>query len=339
MGAYLTNLLGTSRGAFQFQFDWIALRFGLDENELVVSNFVWKNPPRFIRPGDKDSKDYFVRVRKLLVRFSMDTVYRAIVNGDCAIKIYYAEIDHLMVNIEKGLHGEGLNLWAALGADNVEQEKSVETSVLHNVVVAMSATATASNEVFNTVLQYNPASVIYRQFISLTGGSSKQGSAAGDGKADSTSMASDGKGRRGHADADDDDGHNEHDRKNHNDDEDDNDDDDDDGHDDENLTEHHDETEQDGSAVSSSSSAGTMMPGAEEAAASASGNTHWGVPYKLDVDVFLVRDLQVFAQDFLNAEHTEGSANRAIKVALMDMRRKELTDRSRKKGETRRGKY
>lgn len=144
VGLLLNRLLGTEAGAFQFEIGWIALRLGLDQNEIIITNFVWKNPPRFkVSP-------FLFKVDQLLLRFSMDTLYKAITKGS-SITVHYLEINRVDFYMEKGNKGEGLNMWAAFGAESVEQEKSVESFIQKCIANARDAMKKAQDKAGNVL--------------------------------------------------------------------------------------------------------------------------------------------------------------------------------------------
>ena len=47
LGSYLRSFLMTKKGGFDLSFEWITVRLGLDKNEILISNFVWNNPPKY----------------------------------------------------------------------------------------------------------------------------------------------------------------------------------------------------------------------------------------------------------------------------------------------------
>jgi hypothetical protein len=124
--------MSTPTGAFNMNFDWISLRLGLDESEIVLKNFIWKNPAIFKK------SPYFVKVQRLGIRFQLESVFRAIKNNT-SIDVSEVEIDGVSVYIERRTK-EGLNLWACLGSgdeDKTTTETSIEASVVQNVSSAM----------------------------------------------------------------------------------------------------------------------------------------------------------------------------------------------------------
>ena len=124
VGLYVRNLLGWTQnnGKFDINIDWIALRIGWDKNQILFSGIVWKNPPRF------KSTPCFISIKELTVTISSQYVYRALFRQNSAeesiIVIDEVVIDNAHIYIEKTSRKEdGLNLWAAFGAENVEDEK------------------------------------------------------------------------------------------------------------------------------------------------------------------------------------------------------------------------
>lgn len=381
---YLSNLLGTPKGAFQFEIGWIALRLGLDESEIVLSDFMWRNPPRFDEGEKEADKKQFLTVKRLMIRFHLMTVYEAIMESK-PIKIYLIEIDKLEMQMKKKrcvvseeellLHPERskkdeLNLWAALGADKVEDEKKVEGSVMASLSAAVGAGAKVGGDLLDAVVKYNPASVLYRfatahaednsdshdqaqhpsspsgkKFASLGAGAGVEGGDGGDeettrarlvGRSASSADAPPSTNRVIKRSA----SFNEHKRNaappsspmtasakrrgvqgvppGREAEKDDGDGDGDTGRD---------------SMVGGERGHRESLSGDADVAAEAGGpRAHWGVPYLFDVDECRIRDLSLFAQDFLNKEHsTEAKSDwRAIKMASVIMERKELMEKAKK---------
>ena len=147
---YVRNLLGYTRenGKFDINIDWISLRLGWDKNQVVVSGIVWKNVPRF------KSTPCFIRINEIALTVSTSFLYRTIMAKgkiEDSVVIDEVVIDTVHVYIEKTNRKEdGLNIWAALGAENPEEEKKVSGGILailnsagNMTVGALSSTASA----------------------------------------------------------------------------------------------------------------------------------------------------------------------------------------------------
>jgi hypothetical protein len=147
---YVRNLLGWTQenGKFDINIDWIALRIGWDKNQILLSGIVWKNPPRF------KSTPCFISIKELSLTISSQYVYRALCkqkSAEDSIVIDEVVIDCAHIYIEKTNRKEdGLNLWAAFGAESVEDEKkcsgglmSFLSSAGNMTVGAFSSTAAA----------------------------------------------------------------------------------------------------------------------------------------------------------------------------------------------------
>lgn len=143
LSEWLYNLIGTPKGAFKMTFGAITLRLGLiynDNNEIVVSNFVWHNTPRF------KQTPYFGKIATLRLKFCLTSLLDAI-RYRTPIKVTEFVIDGLTLHIERGKRQvDGLNLWAVLGADSVEDSLQVKEGALEKLAKAASgATSGAKN--------------------------------------------------------------------------------------------------------------------------------------------------------------------------------------------------
>lgn len=150
---YLKYLMNTPSGAFNLNFDWISLRLGLDESEIVLKNFIWKNPDIFSK------SPYFVKVQRMGIRFQPETVISAIRNIT-PIEVSEVEIDGVSVYIERRPK-EGLNLWACLGAgDEVDStaDNSIESSVVQSVSSAMKLAQASDDDEIDPDVAPTPSS-------------------------------------------------------------------------------------------------------------------------------------------------------------------------------------
>ena len=341
LGTYLTNLLGTPNGAFQFQFKWIAIRPGYDHNEIVIHQFIWKNPPRF------KETDYFVMVKQLVIRFDIVSVINAIRYGQ-DIVLHYVEIDSIDVFIEKGKGSEGLNLWAALGADCEDDESSVKSSVMNSMASAVAATASATSDALDLVVKYNPAAALYRTIKSTSSKLNRKTSKKSSSKKAVNGTSGEGSGNE------ESDHHHRHGRESmsgvdqdgigSSDDDDDEDDPEVDSDDD--SASHHVPSTIGATTTTNGEKSATTTSTSTPTAAAGDDTTnppseHWGVPYKLKAELFTLRSLHVFAEDFLSAKHTNAakSLSHALKVELMNMTEKELTEKPKKGSKQRQGLY
>jgi hypothetical protein len=95
LGWYLRNKLDPTRsGKFNFHFDWIALRLGLDHNMLVISGVEWRNPPMF------KHTPYLLRISEISVVVDAMSVYRAIKNNE-AIRVKEIRFNKVVLHMEK----------------------------------------------------------------------------------------------------------------------------------------------------------------------------------------------------------------------------------------------
>eukprot|EP00597_Dinobryon_sp_UTEXLB2267_P001207 CAMPEP_0170073806 /NCGR_PEP_ID=MMETSP0019_2-20121128/11181_1 /TAXON_ID=98059 /ORGANISM="Dinobryon sp., Strain UTEXLB2267" /LENGTH=490 /DNA_ID=CAMNT_0010283619 /DNA_START=660 /DNA_END=2132 /DNA_ORIENTATION=+ len=148
VGWYIRVMLGNTaeNGKFDIHIGWIGLRLGLDKNQIVISGIVWKNAPRF------KSTPCFIYIKEVTLTISTKFIYRVL----CALKLRGAvqidelTVDHLHVYIEKTDRKEdGINLWAALGAENAEQEKKVSGGIMDLLASAGDMTAGALSSTAN----------------------------------------------------------------------------------------------------------------------------------------------------------------------------------------------
>lgn len=113
----LNNLLLKPSGAFNFSIEAVSIRLGLEECEILVRNFIWKNPPQYSRTP------YFLKVGELVLQVTSHSVIDA-VRKYKAIKVDYLELKNMQCNMEKGVDASAskLNLWSAIGADTPAAE-------------------------------------------------------------------------------------------------------------------------------------------------------------------------------------------------------------------------
>jgi hypothetical protein len=95
LGWYLRSKLDPTRsGKFNFHFDWIALRLGLDQNMLVLSGVEWRNPPGF------KHTPYLLRISEISFVVDAMSVYRAIKNNE-AIRVKEIRFNKVVLHMEK----------------------------------------------------------------------------------------------------------------------------------------------------------------------------------------------------------------------------------------------
>jgi hypothetical protein len=184
---YLQTSLDPDRiGQYQFNFKWISLRFGLDQNMLVISGLEWRNPPEFT------DTPYLLRIDEISFIIDPWSVYGAVMH-DKSIRIKEIKLDKATIHIEKltqasidkaaaaaktrgavvpltepaasadapaeldtasrddrpeqrkaklrePLKPGMLNLWAAMGATNPQQEASVLSRISGSISSTMEGT-------------------------------------------------------------------------------------------------------------------------------------------------------------------------------------------------------
>jgi hypothetical protein len=81
-------------GQYQLSFKWISLRFGLDQNMLVLSGFEWRNPPEFTK------SPYFIHIDEVSLTFEPWSVYGAVMH-DTAIKVKEIRLYKARIHLER----------------------------------------------------------------------------------------------------------------------------------------------------------------------------------------------------------------------------------------------
>jgi len=135
---WLQGLLSTPKGAFKMSFESIVLRLGLvffDNNEILVNNFVWHNPPKF------KETPYFARIAVLRLRFDLWSVWDAISShSEKPIILEDFIIEGLTVHMEQGKReADGLNLWACLGSENAEESVELSQGITQKLASVMTS--------------------------------------------------------------------------------------------------------------------------------------------------------------------------------------------------------
>lgn len=157
---YLKKILGGENGGkFDLNFSWIALRLGLDQNQILISQLIWKNPSNFL------STPYFFKIEDISITFDFLSVFRSILMGNkkVSIKIEEIKIGDIKVYIEKTQNKEdGMNIWACFGAKNQEEEKKVKSSITKKMASVVEFTSQATIGVGKKFVKYNPGSLIYK---------------------------------------------------------------------------------------------------------------------------------------------------------------------------------
>jgi len=356
VGVWLRSILSTPKGGFLMYFDWISLRIGYDHNEIVVHGFEWRNPPKY----QVERSRYFLYASKVSLHFDLQSLIDSVLKrkdhlgNPCSLRVWALEIDGLVARIERGKRKkDGLNLWAALGADNEAKANEVEKGVKaglskaakdvgeglavagHKVgeglAVAGGAVVGGVKTVGKGFLKYNPVSVIARALSDKD--KLKGGQEGADGSTASEAPVVVGMSESNHDDED-------------------------------NFHEvdpvalelrGEEETWHDGGGAGSDSSKvvdkgegmsigtvaieqdqsksqkrSSLFSGkrfSEAAPVPPPKTVAWGVPFKIECDRFTGRNLEFHVQDFLNASHVE---DKPIIIPLMDMDRRELTTRGRR---------
>lgn len=331
---YLWNLniqrnVRRSDGSYNISVEWVSFRIGLDRNEILFHGTTFHNPPSF------KHTPYFIRIED--TRFVVD-IYSMIDvlifgNKSRSIHIILLEMDGINVYVERGeKKSDGINVWAALGAQNDSQEKDVQDYVLH-------AMAAASNIA-------NPLTSLLKKFGRSRNRSASSSNNLSAMSTDSNHAATNTSNILGHKDdlltvqsnavnqiqsigqffnnlqshPQNNDNSQDHTAKlstSNSLDEDDN-----AAYvgtwqdvesDDENVPD---------PAIDPMASEGSPRRNTSHVVAS---NKGWGMPHIFEVDRWTVHDFKLHAQDFLNAQHSETKAATYIQIKAINMERRELT--------------
>ena len=113
LGVGLAKWLSKLTG-FRWSLDWLSLTLGLQNIDLVLSGFVWANPPEF----EKLASPYFLEVRRVTLRLETNSLYRALAD-DGELHVRCLEVEGVTVHVERDKN-RGLNLWGCLGFDEAE---------------------------------------------------------------------------------------------------------------------------------------------------------------------------------------------------------------------------
>ena len=85
-------------GKFAFHFQWISLRLGLDENNIVIYGFTWRNPTE-----DFKSSPYVLYTEQVCIRFDSWSLIQSM-RCNTSIKIKEIRIENVNICIEKCSH-------------------------------------------------------------------------------------------------------------------------------------------------------------------------------------------------------------------------------------------
>jgi len=153
IGHWLTSLLGEEYGPFHFQIDWVSLRLGLDHNELFISNLRWKNPSIFTKTP------FFLNIKEVSLVFTLKSLIDAI-RFNKALTIKSFVINELTVFIEKITPAEAifserneLNIWACLGAGpGHEESNSMRSSVTDMMIQTVKQTTSFTSSAISKLV-------------------------------------------------------------------------------------------------------------------------------------------------------------------------------------------
>lgn len=107
-------------GKFDAHCEWIAVRGTFPYIEVVIRNFLWRNPPQFKKTP------YLIYCHHFRIHFNVLDWYKTIMYGrTCkygSVEINSLEIFH--EKVDRGTEEESLNLWVALGAEDSDSESA-----------------------------------------------------------------------------------------------------------------------------------------------------------------------------------------------------------------------
>lgn len=191
LGLFLRSKLDPNRsGKFGFHVDWIGLRLGLDQNMVVVHGFEWRNPVVF------KNTPYLLRIDEISIIVDALSLYRAFMQNK-AIRVKEIRFNKVTLYLEKlsgtttatvvdddkavttveesgkeagrearrpqTLKAGVLNLWAAMGATDAQQEVSMLSSVSGQMDSAADGErGSVVGAVGAAVAKYNPASLLLK---------------------------------------------------------------------------------------------------------------------------------------------------------------------------------
>eukprot|EP01038_Epipyxis_sp_PR26KG_P015046 gene15046-20245_t len=144
---------------FNISIGWISLRLGLDHNEIVIADILWKNTTRF------DKSPYFIRIKEISIVIDIWSIYPALFsknNNDELIEksviIEEIKIDYVDIHVEKSTDSDhSLSVWSALGAETPEQEKSILTTINNGLASVLETTQGVGNALIGTTQQVGSA--------------------------------------------------------------------------------------------------------------------------------------------------------------------------------------
>lgn len=234
-----TYLRAPETNAFSITCRWASLRLGLDLNEIILYDLTWENTPGYSKTP------YFIHLEYAIIKFKLASIVYSIWHGD-DWHILALELDELSVYMEKDLKGE-LNLWAAIGAvSDSSSGKTVKSSAISSVIKAIESTQEAAGGLADTLMKYNPVTLLITTLKSMASDESKK---------EKKQMTGD------------------------------------------------------------TPEAVVYPPG-------------WGIPIKFSLQRLTVRKLKLYAQDYLNASHSDLFSDQAILIKILEMKYKVLRDSS-----------
>lgn len=107
-------------GIFDVHCEWIAIRGMFPYFEVVIRNFIWRNPPQFKKTP------YLLYCQHFRIQFNILDWYKTIRYGrKCkygSVEVNTLDIFH--EKVDRGTEEESLNLWVALGAEDSDSESA-----------------------------------------------------------------------------------------------------------------------------------------------------------------------------------------------------------------------
>ena len=94
--SYLRKSIVNKNGRYDIHFGWISYRGIFDLNQIVIRDFMWRNPPEF------GKTPYLIRCKVIAVSFSLPMLINMILNNFNKIVLGEVLIDSLEVYFERG---------------------------------------------------------------------------------------------------------------------------------------------------------------------------------------------------------------------------------------------
>lgn len=94
--SYLRKSVVNKTGRYDIHFGWISYRGIFDLNQILIRDFMWRNPPEF------EKTPYLIRCKAIAISFSLPVLINMILNNFNKIVLGEILIDSLEVYFERG---------------------------------------------------------------------------------------------------------------------------------------------------------------------------------------------------------------------------------------------